>query len=37
MNFHAEIIWWQKAIEPVEKYDEKYIDFDGIKRYHYYA
>ena len=37
MNFHVEIVRWRKAIEPVEKYDEKYIDFVDIKRYHYYA
>jgi len=37
MNFSRRDYTVAKGIEPVEKYDEKYIDFDGIKRYHYYA
>lgn len=37
MNFLRRDYTVAKGHRTCEKYDEKYIDFDGIKRYHYYA
>ena len=37
MNFSCRDYAEEKSPQNRQKYDEKYIDFEGIKRYHYYA